>query len=56
MCVVKEIVELHGGEVEVASTHGVGTTVTVWIPAAGQKPLVAHEIVAESEAERLDTW
>jgi len=56
MCVVKEIVELHGGEVEVASTQGVGTTVTVWIPAAGQKPLVAQEIVAESEAERLDTW
>ena len=56
MCVVKEIVELHGGEVEVASTQGFGTTVTVWIPAAGQKPLVAQEIVAESEAERLDTW
>lgn len=56
MCVVKEIVELHGGEVEVASTQGVGTTVTVWIPAAGKKPLVAQEIVAESEAERLDTW
>ena len=47
---------IDGGEVEVASTQGVGTTVTVWIPAAGKKPLVAQEIVAESEAERLDTW
>jgi len=34
MSIVKEIVELHGGEVELASEPGAGTTVTIWIPAA----------------------
>ena len=32
LSVVKEIVELHGGRVEVASTPGRGTTVTAWLP------------------------
>ncbi|MBS3995987.1 MAG: PAS domain S-box protein, partial [Hydrogenophaga sp.] len=32
MSIVKEIVELHGGEVGVASTQGEGTTVTLWLP------------------------
>jgi signal transduction histidine kinase len=31
MSIVKEIIELHGGEVEFASTIGVGTTVTLWV-------------------------
>ncbi|MBL8346974.1 MAG: PAS domain S-box protein [Rubrivivax sp.] len=30
MCLVKEIVELHGGRVEIASDEGRGTTVTLW--------------------------
>jgi signal transduction histidine kinase len=30
MCLVKEIVELHGGRVDVASDEGRGTTVTLW--------------------------
>ena len=34
MSVVKEIVELHGGEVQVTSVPGAGTSVTVWLPAA----------------------
>jgi len=33
MTIVKEIVELHGGQVGVGSEHGVGTTVTLWLPA-----------------------
>lgn len=33
MTIVKEIVELHGGQVGVSSEHGVGTTVTLWLPA-----------------------
>ena len=32
LAVVREIVELHGGRVEVASTPGRGTTVTAWLP------------------------
>lgn len=32
MSIVKEIVELHGGQVEVASTPGAGTTVTLLLP------------------------
>jgi signal transduction histidine kinase/HAMP domain-containing protein len=31
MSIVKEIIELHGGEVEFASVIGVGTTVTLWV-------------------------
>ncbi|HNB46273.1 MAG TPA: PAS domain S-box protein, partial [Burkholderiaceae bacterium] len=33
MSIVKEIVELHHGEVEIASELGVGSTVTLWFPA-----------------------
>lgn len=33
MSIVKEIIELHGGEVSISSQHGVGTSVTLWIPA-----------------------
>ena len=32
MSIVKEIIELHGGEVALASQIGVGTTVTLWLP------------------------
>jgi signal transduction histidine kinase len=34
MSIVKEIVELHGGEIELASAVGSGTTVTLWLPHA----------------------
>lgn len=34
MSIVKEIVGLHGGDVELASAVGVGTAVTLWIPMA----------------------
>jgi signal transduction histidine kinase len=34
MSIVREIVEIHGGEVNVASQLGEGTTVTLWLPAA----------------------
>lgn len=34
MSLVKEFLELMGGSVEVASTLGAGTTVTLWLPAA----------------------
>lgn len=32
MSIVKEIIELHGGQVEVSSQPGAGTTVTLWLP------------------------
>ncbi len=35
MSIVQEIVALHGGKVSVASTAGLGTTVTIWLPTAG---------------------
>lgn len=34
MSIVKEIVELHGGEVDVVSQVGAGTSVTLWLPAS----------------------
>lgn len=34
MSIVREIVEIHGGEVTVESQLGEGTTVTLWLPAA----------------------
>ena len=34
MSIVKEIVELHGGRVEVESEFGVGTEVVLWLPTA----------------------
>jgi signal transduction histidine kinase len=34
MSIVKEIVEFHGGRVEIKSIPNVGTTVTLWFPQA----------------------
>jgi signal transduction histidine kinase/CHASE1-domain containing sensor protein len=34
MAIVKETVELMGGHVEIASTQGKGTTISLWLPAA----------------------
>ncbi|NTV70351.1 MAG: hypothetical protein HGA71_09415 [Azonexaceae bacterium] len=34
MSIVKEIIELHGGHVSIASQIGVGTVVTLWLPIA----------------------
>lgn len=46
MSIVKEIVELHGGQVEVRSTAGQGSTVTLWMPlwnpSAASEPALAH--------------
>jgi PAS domain S-box-containing protein len=33
MSIVKEIVDLHGGDLEITSKVGAGTTVTIWLPA-----------------------
>ena len=34
MSIVKEIVELHGGDLDLASNVGAGTTATIWLPVA----------------------
>ena len=36
--IVKSLIELHGGSIELASTLGKGTTVTVWLPKEAQAP------------------
>ena len=41
MSIVKEIVELSGGHLQIDSTLGAGTTVTLWLPAA--PPLLGTE-------------
>lgn len=46
MTIVKEIVELHGGQVGVSSEHGVGTTVTLWLPALTAPSEIAASIDA----------
>ena len=41
MSITKEVVELHGGRVEIDSRPGEGTTVTVWLPVAAQPPALS---------------
>ncbi len=36
MSIVKEIVEIHGGNLEIASQPGAGTVITMWLPELGQ--------------------
>jgi signal transduction histidine kinase len=35
MSIVKEIIEMHGGQTAIESRPGAGTTVTLWLPALG---------------------
>ncbi len=37
MSIVKEILDIHGGRTEIASTPGVGTVVTLWLPRAAPR-------------------
>ncbi|MCX7285424.1 MAG: ATP-binding protein, partial [Novosphingobium sp.] len=41
LAIVKHIVERHRGKLDITSTQGVGTTVTVRIPLASQQSIVA---------------
>ena len=52
LVIVKGIVELHGGTVSVRSTAGVGTAVTVSLPADGASPAVEPAKPAEPAAEQ----
>ena len=42
MSIVQEIINLHGGRIEIQSSLGVGTTVTLWIPSADAVSMKAH--------------
>ena len=46
---VKEIMELHEGRVEMSSELGVGTTVVLWLPAA-LRPKDEENVVPEASA------
>jgi signal transduction histidine kinase len=37
MSIAKEIIDIHGGRIEIASAPGEGTTVTLWIPRAAAR-------------------
>jgi signal transduction histidine kinase len=37
MSIVKEILDIHGGRVEIESAPGAGTRVTLWLPRAPQR-------------------
>ncbi len=47
MTIVKEIIELHGGQVMLTSEHGAGTTVVLWLPVVSGAPVAQQ---GESEA------
>ena len=37
MSIVKEILDIHGGRVEIESAPGAGTAVTLWLPRAAAR-------------------
>ena len=43
LCIVKNLVELHGGEMTVRSELGRGSTFTFTTPVAGEAKLPPHE-------------
>ena len=47
MSIVKEIIALHGGDMQIDSEIGRGTTVTLWLPAAAAPAQPAQVALAE---------
>ncbi len=41
LCIVKEIIDLHGGRIDIQSVPGQGTTVAVWLPQSLEPECVA---------------
>jgi signal transduction histidine kinase len=37
MSIVKEIMDIHGGRIEIESAPGAGTAVTLWLPRAAAR-------------------
>jgi signal transduction histidine kinase len=52
MSIVHEIISLMGGSLELASTPGEGTIVTVWLPCAASASALAQQQVQPDGAER----
>jgi len=48
MTIVKEIVELHGGQVSITSEFGVGTTVILWVPCMDTGALAPTEAAPQA--------
>lgn len=42
LCIVKEIMDLHGGRIDLQSTPGKGTTVTIWLPELVSMEALVH--------------
>ncbi len=55
MTIVKEILELHGGQVSVASELGVGTTVTLWLPAVAAAPEATVALASPECGQRAES-
>jgi signal transduction histidine kinase len=56
MSIVKEIIELHGGQLEITSKVGAGTTVTIWLPSVDMDgrapfPISSPEALPTAEAQ-----
>jgi signal transduction histidine kinase len=48
MTIVKEIIELHGGQVVLSSQEGQGTTVVLWLPVLAQDAALALPVPVDS--------
>jgi signal transduction histidine kinase len=51
LAIVRRIAQNHGGEVEVESAPGVGTTVRLWLPIAAEERLAVHPAARPAVAE-----
>lgn len=54
MTIVKEILELHGGQASVTSELGVGTTVILWVPAVSAAPEVSVALASPECGRRAE--
>jgi signal transduction histidine kinase len=52
MSIVKEIIALHGGEMVIASQAGVGTTITLWLPAPARPAAAGAAGAASAQADQ----
>jgi len=55
MTIVKEILELHGGQVSVTSELGVGTTVILWVPAVAAAPETTVALASPECGQRAES-